>query len=68
MRLCYRGASYEYNPLTLEVREEEVIGRYRGGILRSRRYTGINQSQPPYSLKYRGVVYGADSTDSKAYK
>ena len=30
MNLSYRGVSYEYKSPTMEVREEEVFGRYRG--------------------------------------
>jgi hypothetical protein len=59
MKLSYRGASYEYTPPTLEVTEGEIIGRYRGQILR--RHTARNAPpQPIVELKYRGVSYYTD--------
>jgi hypothetical protein len=59
MKLSYRGASYEYTPPTLEVTEGEIIGRYRGQVLRKHTVQNV-PPQPIVELKYRGVSYYTD--------
>lgn len=57
MKLSYRGASYEYNPPTLEVTEGEVMGRYRGAAWRCHTVKEMPYAQPRLDLSYRGVPY-----------
>lgn len=58
MKLCYRGVSYEHNPLTLEVTEEEIAGKYRGQTWKRRNPRYPLALKPKPHLKYRGVSYG----------
>lgn len=57
MKLTYRGAEYDYNPLMLEVTESEITCRYRA---QSSPYTYVRHVPIPQmaeKLTYRGVAY-----------
>ncbi|MBW4519575.1 MAG: DUF4278 domain-containing protein [Scytolyngbya sp. HA4215-MV1] len=62
MRLSYRGASYEYTPLTLEVTESEILGKYRKPFGEGQISQAVS-TQPLQELKYRGVTYTTDRSD-----
>ncbi|WP_421658783.1 DUF4278 domain-containing protein [Leptothermofonsia sp. ETS-13] len=73
MKLSYRGVNYEYQPLTLEVTENEILGKYRGVNWRCHTLNEMPVPQADRVLKYRGVAYHtnrnvetcqADSTQS----
>ncbi len=57
MKLSYRGGHYEYNPLTLEVTEGEILGSYRGATWRCRTLKEVPVPQPDVTLCYRGTTY-----------
>lgn len=57
MKLKYRGNSYEYNPLAVEITDEEVSGKYRGAKWRHNRYQYTSVNQNAAELKYRGATY-----------
>jgi hypothetical protein len=64
MQLCYRGASYEYNPSAMEIIEGEVGSKYRGLPWR---HTQVKMNkrlrvQPTYELYYRGVTSRRNKT------
>ena len=57
MKLCYRGASYDYHPTPVEPIDGEVGGNYRG-LPWIRTHVKRNQRlglQSRYELHYRGV-------------
>ncbi|MGF1566565.1 MAG: DUF4278 domain-containing protein [Nodosilinea sp.] len=57
MRLCYRGVEYDYNPLSLEVKDSELTGRYRGHLTHFSYVSHVPVPQPVANLTYRGVGY-----------
>ena len=57
MRLCYRGVEYDYNPPSLEVKEQEIVGKYRGRPLHFTYVSHVPVPQPVANLTYRGVPY-----------
>lgn len=57
MRLCYRGVEYDYNPPSLEVKEQELVGKYRGRPLHFNYVSHVPVPQPVADLTYRGVPY-----------
>ncbi len=57
MRLCYRGVEYDYNPPSLEVKEREMVGTYRGRPLHFNYVSHVPVPQPVANLTYRGVPY-----------
>jgi hypothetical protein len=57
MKLSYRGVHYEQNPLSLEVTEGEILGKYRGANWRCHTLQEMPVPQPDRVLKYRGVAY-----------
>lgn len=57
MKLSYRGVHYEQNPLSLEVTEGEILGKYRGATWRCHTLEEMPVPQPDLTLKYRGVTY-----------
>lgn len=61
MRLCYRGVEYDYNPPSLEVRESEMTGCYRGQPVHFSYVRHIPIPQPVGALTYRGVTYQTNS-------
>ena len=46
MRLCYRGVEYDYNPPSLEVKEQEILGKYRGRPLHFNYVSHVPVPQP----------------------
>ena len=57
MRLSYRGVSYESNPLTLEVTEGEIQGKYRGASWKCHTLAEVQIPQAPQRLKNQNSVY-----------
>lgn len=57
MKLTYRGANYEYNPLNCELPATEMSGKYRGVAWKRDYPRHIPHTQPVAELKYRGVGY-----------
>jgi hypothetical protein len=57
MKLCYRGIEYEHNAPSLEVKEREVTGRYRGHSVHFSYVSHVPVPQPVADLTYRGVRY-----------
>jgi hypothetical protein len=57
MKLCYRGVEYNYNPPSLEVKESEILGRYRGRPFHFAYVSHVPVPQPVAQLTYRGVPY-----------
>jgi hypothetical protein len=57
MKLCYRGVKYDYSPPSIEVRESELTGRYRGRDIHFSYVSHIPVPQPVATLTYRGVGY-----------
>lgn len=57
MKMAYRGVHYEREPFSLEVRESELVGTYRGCTYRRTYPQHVSQlkSKPP--LLYRGHAY-----------
>ena len=62
MRLCYRGVEYNYNPPSLEVKEREILGTYRGRPLHFNYVNHVPVPQPVADLTYRGVAYQTTSS------
>ena len=61
MKLCYRGVEYDHNPLSLEVRESELTGVYRGRTMRFSYVGHVPVPQPVANYTYRGVSYRTNS-------
>jgi hypothetical protein len=57
MKLCYRGAKYDYTPPVLEITESEVMGQYRGLPYHFSYVKHMPFPQPEADLRYRGVTY-----------
>ena len=57
MQLSYRGICYQSNPSIIPTIRGEIIGKYRGVILRAKHYTTPLSPKPSLDLKYRGVSY-----------
>ena len=57
MSRCYRGVEYDYNPPSLEVREGEILGKYRGRPLHFNYVRHVPVPQPVADLTFRGVPY-----------
>ncbi|MEA5470627.1 DUF4278 domain-containing protein [Spirulina sp. 06S082] len=57
MNLCYRGVSYESEPLSLEVSESNIIGTYRGQQYHRCYPRHVPKLKPKPRLQYRGLVY-----------
>ncbi len=57
MKYCYRGVSYEREPLSLEVTEGEIGGKYRGKEWKHHYPKHIPQLAPKSNLQYRGIRY-----------
>ncbi|MFQ4138917.1 DUF4278 domain-containing protein [Nodosilinea sp. PGN35] len=60
MKLCYRGVDYDYNPPSLEVRESEITGRYRGRPTKFSYVSHLPVTQPIGNYTYRGVAYSTN--------
>lgn len=57
MKLNYRGVTYNRQPLTLEVTEGEIAGKYRGQEWHHTYPRHIPNLQPKLHLQYRGIHY-----------
>jgi hypothetical protein len=57
MRLFYRNASYDYEPVPVNMAETSLNGRYRGQNFQFQYPKHIPVPQPVLNLKYRGVAY-----------
>ena len=60
MKLCYRGVEYDYNPPSLEVRESELTGQYRGRPMTFSYVRHLPVTQPIGNYTYRGVDYSTN--------
>ncbi|TVQ08870.1 MAG: DUF4278 domain-containing protein [Leptolyngbya sp. DLM2.Bin27] len=61
MKLCYRGVNYDYNPPSLEVRESELTGTYRGRPINFSYVSHVPVPQPVSNYTYRGVGYSTNA-------
>lgn len=74
MQLSYRGVSYEFNPFDNASIPGEIIGKYRGAVLRSQDCTNPPLPQQLVNLKYRGINYQSfanysfNSVNAKAFQ
>lgn len=57
MKLCYRGAFYEYNPPNIDIEKGVIASKYRSVIWRSQHLQTIVIPQSIITLKYRGIVH-----------
>ncbi len=57
MKLCYRGIEYDYTPPSLEMKDSEILGCYRGRPLHFSYVSHMPIPQPVANLTYRGVAY-----------
>lgn len=60
MKCCYRGVVYDCQMISLEVREKEIMGMYRGANLSSKQIQTPLKSNyhiPRLTMKYRGNIY-----------
>jgi hypothetical protein len=62
MKLCYRGVSYDDQPLVVETTVGEVGGKYRGQDWRCRNLKKPPVLRPTVNLTYRGVKYNKPGT------
>lgn len=62
MKLTYRGISYDYNPVDVEVSASESVGKYRGLDVRFRNPKKALVLNTNLDLKYRGVAYQPTQT------
>jgi Domain of unknown function (DUF4278) len=61
MKLCYRGVDYDYNPPSLEVRDSELTGYYRGRPMKFSYVSHVPVPQPVANYTYRGVSYSTNA-------
>ncbi len=57
MKMAYRGVHYEREPFSLEVKESELVGTYRGCTYRRRYPQHVPQLAAKPALHYRGSAY-----------
>ncbi|MBL1176133.1 arginine synthesis PII-interacting regulator PirA [Pantanalinema sp. GBBB05] len=57
MKLSYRGATYDYNPPSLEVTESEVLSQHRYASRNCHTLRENTIPNPDLPLTYRGVTY-----------
>jgi hypothetical protein len=55
MELHYRGATYQAPDAGAEFSEGEVIGQYRGAVLKAHRISHLPEQAPKGRMKYRGA-------------
>lgn len=61
MKMSYRGNKYQPSAASLlEVKEGDIIGKYRGVECRQKLPKHIPQLQPKIYLKYRGIAYSSN--------
>jgi len=65
MKLSYRGANYEYDIPTVDMKEGEVAGKYRGQNWNYRYPRHIPVPQHPHDLQYPSVHYSKDRQSPK---
>ena len=63
MKLNYRGTEYDYTPPSLEVKESEITGCYRGRPIHFTYTSHRPVPQPVSHLVYRGVHYSTPGED-----
>ena len=74
MQLSYRGVSYELNPSDNASLPGEIIGQYRGAVLRGQHCTNPPVPELFITLQYRGVSYlsvanySFNSVNAKAFE
>lgn len=64
MKLCYRGVEYESTVPSLEMKESELTGCYRGRTHHFSYVSHIPVPQPVANLTYRGVHYATTAQGS----
>ena len=64
MKLFDRGVSYEFNPQIIETFETGVTAMFRGQTYQIRHPRVGAYSQRQMNLKYRGVAYRVNPTQS----
>lgn len=57
MKMKYRGIQYKSETSLLEMKESDIIGKYRGNKCNYKLPRHIPQLQPKLFLTYRGVSY-----------
>ncbi|NES19279.1 MAG: DUF4278 domain-containing protein [Symploca sp. SIO3E6] len=57
MKLTYRGIQYQPEPATLEIREGEIGGTYRGAAWKFHYLRHIPEPPPVHNLTWRGIPY-----------
>lgn len=55
MSLHYRGVTYNPGPESMETKESEIVGHYRGATWKLRQPKDNVEPHPPARLKYRGA-------------
>ncbi|AFZ46015.1 hypothetical protein Cyast_0031 [Cyanobacterium stanieri PCC 7202] len=61
MKMSYRGNKYQSSAASLlEVKEGDIIGKYRGVECHQKLPRHIPQLQPKIYLKYRGIAYSSN--------
>ncbi|NEQ69835.1 MAG: DUF4278 domain-containing protein [Symploca sp. SIO2D2] len=64
MKLTYRGIQYQTEPATLEIREGEIGGTYRGSPWRVHYLRHIPEPTPVHNLTWRGISYCTGNTQA----
>lgn len=59
MKMQYRGTQYKSETSLLEMKETDIIGKYRGNQWNYKLPKHIPQMQPKLFLNYRGVSYNS---------
>ncbi|NEP57988.1 MAG: DUF4278 domain-containing protein [Symploca sp. SIO2G7] len=62
MKFSYRGIQYQTEPATLEIREGEIGGTYRGLPWRFNYLSHIPEPPPVHNLTWRGISYCTGKT------
>lgn len=62
MKLSYRGAHYDYEPIAANMAESELTGHYRGRHFQFNYPRHIPVPQPILTLNYRGSTYRTTAT------
>jgi hypothetical protein len=57
MQLTYRGTRYELSATTATKESDEVVGKYRGTLLKILTTATVSVCHMPVKLKYRGTSY-----------
>lgn len=57
MYLTYRGVPYQLSTPTIPTTSGNVIGKYRGAMLKAQHYSASPYLQHHLNLKYRGAPY-----------